>query len=167
MRHGRTRWVPRLRAHGSAGDARRLVPRTPALIATIPMAHITSAWETVRTFSRNDRPLQGTPGARVVWHPHARRLDSRPHGPLARPAAALDAERRRWRTQKGKHQGRPDLFNPQALAKGSRAKLLAALMNEGLRLPRRATPKKGGPTPSVSARARSAWSLSAAICTAA
>jgi len=33
---------------------------------------IRGAWESVRTFSENDRPLQGTPGAIAVLHTHTR-----------------------------------------------------------------------------------------------
>ena len=46
------------------------------------------AWETVRTFSRNDKQLQGTPGAIAVLHTHTRRLDYHPHVHLVMSAAA-------------------------------------------------------------------------------
>ena len=50
------------------------------------------------------------------------------------PAAALDAKCRRWRT-KPRGKGNGYLFNHRALAKVFRAKLLAALGREGLKLP--------------------------------
>jgi hypothetical protein len=56
------------------------------------------SWETVRTFSQNDKQLQGTPGAIAVLHTNTRRLDYHPHVHLVMPAAAVDAERRQWRT---------------------------------------------------------------------
>lgn len=99
------------------------------------------SWETVRTFSRNDRQLQGTPGATAVLHTNTRPLDYHPHAHLLMPAAALDAPtdgaRKRWRTKRpGKGKG-AYLFNHTALAKVFRAKMLAALNAAGLSLPER------------------------------
>ena len=82
-----------------------------------------SAWETVRTFSLNDRQLQGAPGAIAVLHTHSRRLDYHQHVHLVVPAAAVDAEKARWRTKRRK--GKGYLFSHQALAKVFRAKMLA------------------------------------------
>ena len=93
------------------------------------------AWDTVRTFSQNDRQLQGSPGAVAVLHTHSRRLDYHPHVHLVMPAAALDAQKRLWRTKTGSANGSRYLFNHRALAKVFRAKLLAALCREGLPLP--------------------------------
>jgi hypothetical protein len=93
------------------------------------------SWETVRTFSQNDRQLAGTPGAIAVLHTHTRRLDYHPHVHLVMPAAALDEGQKRWRTKRGRQSGY--LFNHKALAKVFRAKLLAAIERAGLALPRR------------------------------
>ena len=94
-------------------------------------------WDTVRTFSLNDKSLQGTPGAVAVLHTHSRRLDYHPHVHLAMPAAALDAKRRLWRTKRGKSNSQSNyLFNHKALAKVFRAKLLAAITQAGLELPK-------------------------------
>jgi hypothetical protein len=94
-------------------------------------------WETVRTFSQNDRQLQGTPGAIAVLHTNTRRLDYHPHVHLVMPAAAVDGPRRRWRTKRrGKGRG-GYLFNHKALATVFRAKLLAGLKAAGLTLPAR------------------------------
>jgi len=92
-------------------------------------ALFSAAWATVRTFCRNDRQLQGEAGAVAVLHTHSRRLDLHPHVHLVMPGASLDARSRRWRTKAG------FLFSHQALAKVFRAKLLAALKQEGLALP--------------------------------
>ncbi|MCP5087105.1 MAG: transposase [Rhodobacteraceae bacterium] len=92
------------------------------------------SWETVRTFSKNDKQLQGTPGAVTVLHTHSRRLDFHPHVHLVMPAAALDAVSRLWRTKTGKGKV-AYLFNHQALAKVFRAKMLEAITREGLTLP--------------------------------
>jgi len=81
------------------------------------------SWDTVRTFSQNDKQLQGTPGAIAVLHTNTRRQEYHPHVHLVMPAAALDAKRR-WRTKRRLAKG-GYLFNHQALAKVFRAKLLA------------------------------------------
>lgn len=95
------------------------------------------AWETLSTFSQNDRHLQGHPGAVAVLHTHSRRLEYHPHVHLAMPAAALDAQKRLWRTKTRSVKGSRYLFNHRALAKVFRAKVLAALSREGLKLPSR------------------------------
>ena len=61
-------------------------------------------WETVRTFSQNDKQLQGVPGATTVLHTHSRCLDYHPHVHMVMPAAAIDALNRLWRTNKCKRQ---------------------------------------------------------------
>ena len=93
-------------------------------------------WETVRTFSQNDRQLQGTPGAIAVLHTHTRKLDYHPHVHLVMPAAAVSAEHKLWRTKRRKTRG-GYLFNHRALAKVFRAKLLSAIEAAGLTLPSR------------------------------
>ncbi len=92
-------------------------------------------WETVHAFSQNDKQLQGTPGAIAVLHTNTRRLDYHPHVHLVMPAAAVDGERKQWRTKRrGKAKG-GYLFNHKALAKVFRAKMLAAIEAAGLTLP--------------------------------
>ena len=95
------------------------------------------SWDTVRSFSHNDRQLRGVPGAISVLHTHSRRLNFHPHVHLVMPAAAVDAKHRLWRTKRGKKKKRAYLFNRQALAKVFRAKLLDAITREGLVLPKR------------------------------
>lgn len=103
---------------------------------TLYAALFDSAWATVDQFSRNDKHLQGRPGAVAVLHTHTRRLDYHPHVHLAVPAAALDMKQRRWRTKPRRGQT-AYLFNHRALAKVFRAKFLAALHPAGLSLPAR------------------------------
>jgi len=91
------------------------------------------AWATVSLFCRNDRQLQGQAGAVAVLHTHSRRRDYHPHVHLAMPGAALDPEKCLWRRRSGKRSAY--LFNHRALAKVFRAKVLAALAREGLKLP--------------------------------
>ena len=90
------------------------------------------AWQTLRTFSHNHRQLLGSPGAVAVLHTHARSLEFHPHVHLVMPAAALDADQGLWRTLAPSAKGKGYLFNAKALAKVFRAKLLAALHQEGL-----------------------------------
>jgi hypothetical protein len=97
-----------------------------------------SAWQTIHTFSQNDRQLQGTPGAIAVLHTNTRRLDYHPHVHLVVPAAAVDGTQKRWRKKccakgtKGRY-----LFSHKALAKVFRAKMLSGLEAEGVTLPQR------------------------------
>ena len=93
---------------------------------------IQSAWETVNTFSRNDKKLRGSTGAVSVLHTHNRRLDFHPHVHLVMPAAAFDQKQRRWRNKEGGY-----LFSHKALANVFRAKVLAGIKHAGLSVPER------------------------------
>ncbi|MGZ4998394.1 MAG: IS91 family transposase [Methylobacter sp.] len=99
------------------------------------------SWETLKTFTQNDPQLKGNAGAITVLHTHSRRLDYHPHVHCVIPAAAIDTEKRLWRTKRGtkghdKNQT-SYLFNHKALAKVFRAKLLEAIAQEELALPAR------------------------------
>ena len=118
----------------------------PAELRSLAWAHqgvvydllLRCGWNTLHTFSRNDRQLQGTPGAIAVLHTSTRRLDYHPHVHFVVPAAALDGKRRLWRTKQrkgGKDGAGGYLFSHKALAKVFRAKMLAALAAAGLALP--------------------------------
>jgi Putative transposase len=98
------------------------------------------SWETVQTFTRNDPQLQGTAGATTVLHTHSRRLDYHPHIHLVMPAAAIEPEKRLWRTKRhkagqGTNSSKSFLFSHKALAKVFRAKMLEAICQAGLDLP--------------------------------
>lgn len=104
------------------------------------------SWETVQTFTRNDPQLQGTAGATAVLHTHSRRLDYHPHVHLVMPAAAIEPEKRLWRTKRRKkgnsmNSNKSFLFSHKALAKVFRAKMLEAIRQEGLDLPVSYPPK--------------------------
>ncbi len=88
-------------------------------------------WETLQTFSRNDKQLKGNPGVVAVLHTHSRALDYHPHIHAVLPAAIIDKDNKLWRTKKGKY-----LFNHKALAKVFRAKMLTRLAQNHLTLPR-------------------------------
>jgi hypothetical protein len=117
----------------------------PAEFRTLAWAHqdvlydllMRCSWETLHTFSHNDRQLQGTPGAIAVLHTHSRRLDYHPHVHLVVPAGAIDAKQQRWRTKRCAPAKGRYLFNHKALAKVFRAKMLAGIEAAGLALPAR------------------------------
>lgn len=143
QQHESQQWLERQIRRQVRGDYFMLTFTLPAEFRELAWRHqrtlyallFECAWDTVRTFSRNDKQLQGSPGAVAVLHTHSRRLDYHPHVHLVMPAAALDAEQRLWRTKIRSVNGSRYLFNHRALAKVFRAKLLAALVREGLPLP--------------------------------
>jgi hypothetical protein len=143
--HESQQWLERQMKKQVPAEYFLLTFTVPAEFRALAFAHqgtvydvlLRCAWETVRTFSHNDRQLQGTPGAIAVLHTNTRRLDYHPHVHLVMPAAAVDGERKQWRTRRrGKAKG-GYLFNHKALAKAFRAKMLAALEAAGLALPGR------------------------------
>lgn len=87
-------------------------------------------WDTLQTFSQNDKQLKGDPGVIAVLHTHSRALDYHPHIHAVMPAAIVDKANTLWRIKQGKY-----LFNHKALAKVFRAKLLTRLAEEKLTLP--------------------------------
>lgn len=95
------------------------------------------AWDTVRTFSHNDPKLRGIPGAIAVLHTNTRAHEFHPHAHLVVPAAAVDPQRRQWRTKVRPSTKRAYLFSQEALAKVFRAKMLAGLVALGLTVPER------------------------------
>lgn len=141
--HESQRWIER--------QSQRLVPGTyfmitftlPAELRALAWQHqnslyallIACAWQTLHGFSLNHRQLQGSPGAVAVLHTHSRRLEFHPHVHLAMPAAALDANKRLWRTLRRSSKGPGYLFNHKALAKVFRGKFLAGLQALGLPVP--------------------------------
>jgi len=123
----------------------------PAQLRTLAWAHqrvvyealMRCAWDTLKTFSLNDKHLAGTPGALAVLHTHNRQLGFHPHVHVCLPAAAFDASERLWRTKVhlGKTPGSTQpahggyLFSHKALGKVFAAKVKAALTEAGLSLP--------------------------------
>jgi len=97
-------------------------------------ALLQTSWETLKTFSLNDKQLQGIPGATAVLHTHARDLSFHPHVHVVMPAAAIDRVKRLWRT-KSCTKKQPYLFNHKALAKVFQAKFVAELRDNNLTLP--------------------------------
>lgn len=87
-------------------------------------------WETLHTFSQNDKQLKGDPGVVAVLHTHSRALTYHPHIHAVMPAAIVDKTQKLWRSKSGKY-----LFNHKALAIVFRAKLLTRLRKEMSSLP--------------------------------
>jgi len=139
--HESQQWLERQLKTLVPGQYFLLTFTLPAEFRALALAHpptlynllMQCAWQTLLAFSRNDKQLQGTPGAVAVLHTHSRRLDYHPHVHCVVPAAAIDTEKRLWRTKSGKRY----LFNHKALAKVFRAKMLTALVEAGLALPER------------------------------
>ncbi len=140
--HESQRWIERQLNKQLPADYFLLTFTLPAQLRALAWQHqrsiyammTRSAWETVHAFSQNDKRLQGTPGATTVLHTHSRRLDYHPHVHMVIPGAAINADKRLWRTKRGKRK-RSYLFNHKALAKVFRAKLLEAITRAGLVLP--------------------------------
>ena len=88
------------------------------------------AWATLQSFSKNDKQLQGDPGAIAVLHTHSRELNYHPHIHVVMPAAIVDKTNKLWRTKEGKY-----LFHHKALAKVFRAKMLTRMNEEKLPFP--------------------------------
>lgn len=136
--HESQRWIERQSQKLVPGHYFLVTFTLPAQFRTLAWQHqrvmydvITrSAWETVNTFSQNDKKLQGGAGAVTVLHTHNRRLDYHPHLHLVMPAAAFDKKQRRWRNKEGGY-----LFHHKALAKVFRAKVLEGIKHAGLKLP--------------------------------
>jgi hypothetical protein len=86
--------------------------------------------DVLKTFTRNDKKLQGTAGFTTVLHTHSRRLDYHPHIHVVMPGASINKKTGLWRVKSSGY-----LFSHKALAKVFRAKLLEAIVDSGLRVP--------------------------------
>jgi len=141
--HESQQWLERQMQRLVPADYFLITFTLPAELRGLAFAHqgviydllMRCAWDTVHSFSRNDKRLGGTPGAIAVLHTQTRRLDYHPHVHLVVPAAAIDAAHKRWRTKQCKAKG-GYLFNHKALAKVFRARMLAAITAAALALPR-------------------------------
>jgi len=87
------------------------------------------SWQTLASFGANDQHLQGQLGAMAVLHTHSRALTYHPHVHFIVPGAAVNRSLHRWQKKSGRY-----LFNEQNLARVFRAKWLAAMALQGLRV---------------------------------
>lgn len=115
----------------------------PAQLRSLAWSHqrqiyslmIQCCWDTLKTFSENDKKLQGTPGVIRVLHTHSRCLGYHPHVHIVMPAAAINTRQTLWRTKDKSKNKKSYLFNHKALASVFRAKMLDAITQSGLKLP--------------------------------
>ena len=136
--HESQRWIERQSQKLIPGNYFMVTFTVPAQFRALVWQHqrvmydliVKCAWETVNTFSQNDKKLRGATGAVTVLHTHNRRLDFHPHVHLLMPACAFDQKQRRWRNKEGGY-----LFNHEALAKVFRARVLAGITQARLTLP--------------------------------
>ncbi|VEN73145.1 transposase [Candidatus Desulfarcum epimagneticum] len=87
--------------------------------------------DVLKTFTQNDKKLQGSAGFTAMLHTHSRRLDYHPHMHVVMPGASINAKTRLWRVKSSDY-----LFSHKALAKVFRAKFLEAIVAEKLRAPK-------------------------------
>lgn len=85
--------------------------------------------ETLKTFTRNDKKLGGAAGFTAILHTHSRELNYHIHIHVVMPAASINMLTGLWKKKTGY------FFNERALAKVFRAKMLEALVDQGLKLP--------------------------------
>lgn len=146
--HESQQWIERQTRKLVPGEYYLLTFTLPAELRALAFAHqrtvydllMQVSWETLKTFSLNDKALQGIPGAVAVLHTHTRRLDYHPHVHAVMPAGAIDGERGLWRTKRRRGQARY-LFPHKALARVFRARMLAAFAAAGLTIPSGVPPR--------------------------
>jgi len=85
--------------------------------------------DTLQTFTGNDKKLGGTAGFTAILHTHSRELGYHPHIHVVMPAASINMLTGLWKKKTGY------LFNEKALAKVFRAKMLATLVDQGMKVP--------------------------------
>jgi site-specific recombinase XerD len=86
--------------------------------------------ELLKTFTRNDKKLQGMAGFTTVMHTHSRELGFHPHVHVIMVGGSINKNSRLWQVKSGKY-----LFCHKALAKVFRAKLLKAIVDHNLWVP--------------------------------
>jgi hypothetical protein len=87
--------------------------------------------ELLKSFTLNDKQLQGVAGFTAMLHTHSRKMEYHPHIHVVMPAASISIKNRRWSAKTGKYQ-----FSHKALAKVFRAKLLKSLVDHDLKVPK-------------------------------
>ena len=87
--------------------------------------------ELLKTFTQNDKKLQGMAGFTTVMHTHSRELGFHPHIHVVMAGGSINKKSRLWRVKSGKY-----LFCYKALAKVFRAKLLKAIVDHNLWVPK-------------------------------
>ncbi len=96
-----------------------------------------AVWDTLKTFSKNDKQLRGTPGVIAVLHTNTRALDYHPHIHVIMPMGAMDVKHRLWRIKKCEY-----LFHHKALAEVFRAKVLEGIQQDDIMILPKKYPKE-------------------------
>ena len=109
-------------------DLRALARRHQAIMYNALFAGASS---TLKDFGLTPKHLGVDIGMSAVLHTHSRRLDYHPHLHVIVPGGGVLRDRRQWKKLKGRY-----LFNGLALAKVFRARVLAALIDQGLTVPK-------------------------------
>jgi len=91
----------------------------------------TSAQEVLKTFTQNNKKLQGAGGFTAILHTHSRALDYHPHIHVVIPGASINTKTGLWRVNSSDY-----LFSHKALAKVFRAKLLEVIVAQKMRVPK-------------------------------
>jgi hypothetical protein len=87
--------------------------------------------DVLKTFTKNDKKLQGIPGFTTILHTHSRSLDYHPHIHIVMPGASINKKTGLWRVKPSDY-----LFSHVALAKVFRAKLLEKIVDNNLQAPK-------------------------------
>ncbi|HHB75782.1 MAG TPA: transposase [Desulfobulbus sp.] len=107
---------------------RELAGSHPKIIYSLMFACVQ---ETLKTFAENDKHLGGAAGFTTVLHTNSRTLNYHPHIHVVMPAATINLKTGLWRVKDTGY-----LFNHKAMAKVFRAKLLQAVVEHGLHVPK-------------------------------
>jgi len=113
-------------------ELRALAKANPEKIYTLLFQ---SGVSTLKSFGLNDKAFAAELAMTAVLHTHTRRLDYHPHVHVVVPGGGVNKHRNQWKKIKGKY-----LFNGFRLATVFRARLLKAIRQSGLAVPK--TPKK-------------------------
>ncbi len=87
--------------------------------------------DVLKTFTVNDKKLTGAAGFTAILHTHSRPIDYHPHIHVVMPGASINTKTGLWRVKGGRY-----IFNYKALAKVFRAKLLQAIVDNNLQVPK-------------------------------
>ena len=84
----------------------------------------------LKTFTQKDKKLGGAAGFTTILHTHSRALDYHPHIHVVMPGASINTKTALWRVKPSGY-----LFSHKAMAQVFRAKILQAIVDQGLSVP--------------------------------
>ena len=86
--------------------------------------------EVLKSFTLNDKHLQGSAGFTAILHTNTRAGDYHPHIHVVMPSASINKKTGLWRVKSSDY-----IFKQENLAKVFRAKLLEKIVDHGLKVP--------------------------------